>query len=60
MEWKIRSAYVRSKGHGLAGVAVVMFAGCGVNRLDAPPTNYTHPCITLQGQVFAGRNYMAY
>lgn len=38
-----------------AGVATL--AGCGVNG-SAPPTNYQTP-LTLQGQVFAGRNYMA-
>src|ERR1700742_1117131 len=57
MQGNIRSAYVRSVTACLAGVACAMLAGCGVNG-SAPPTNYTHP-VTLQGQVFAARNYMA-
>jgi len=57
MQWNIRSAYVRSVTSCLAGVVCAVFTGCGVNG-SAPPTNYTHP-VTLQGQVFAARNYMA-
>jgi hypothetical protein len=57
MQWNIRSAYVRSVTTCVAGLVCAMLAGCGVNG-SAPPTNYTH-AITLQGQVFAARNYMA-
>jgi len=57
MQGNIRSAYVRSVTACLAGVVCAMLAGCGVNG-SAPPTNYTH-AVTLQGQVFAARNYMA-
>lgn len=56
MQWKIRSAYVHSVATGLAAMACVMLAGCGVKQAT-PTTNYNAP-ITLQGQVFAGRNYM--
>lgn len=38
-------------------MALTLLAGCGVN-LSTPSTNYTNT-VTLQGQVFAGRNYMA-
>lgn len=37
--------------------AMGSLTGCGVNG-SAPPTNYK-TAATLQGQVFAGRNYMA-
>jgi hypothetical protein len=57
MQWKIRSAYVRQVGTVLAATVFAMLTGCGVN-LSTPSTNYTTP-ITLQGQVFAARNYMA-
>jgi len=40
-----------------ASLVVGMLAGCGVHNA-APPTNFDNP-NTLQGQVFAGRNYMA-
>ncbi|WP_213806297.1 hypothetical protein [Granulicella sp. dw_53] len=36
---------------------LAMLAGCGV-PLSTPATNYNTP-VTLQGQVFASRNYMA-
>jgi len=57
MQWNIRSAYVRHAGTVLAATAFAMLAGCGVN-LSTPSTNYNTP-VTLQGQVFAARNYMA-
>jgi hypothetical protein len=56
MQWNTRSTYVRLAGTGLATMAFAMLAGCGVNQAT-PPTNYTTP-VTLQGQVFAGRNYL--
>jgi len=42
---------------GLGVAAVVALTGCGVNG-STPTTDYAAP-VTLQGQVFAGRNYMA-
>lgn len=42
---------------GLIATALSMLAGCGVKG-STPSTNYSTPA-TLQGQVFAGRNYMA-
>ena len=57
MHWNNRSAYVRLVGTLLASTASALLAGCGV-AASTPSTNYTTP-VTLQGQVFAGRNYMA-
>lgn len=57
MQWKIRSTNVRQVGTVLAAMGVAVLTGCGVN-LSTPSTNYTTP-VTLQGQVFAARNYMA-
>ncbi len=57
MQWKMSSACVRSVATGLAAMAFTMLAGCGVYQ-STPTTNYNAP-VTLQGQVFAGRNYMA-
>jgi hypothetical protein len=56
MRWKNGSAYVRSRVTGLAAAAAVMLTGCGVNQ-STPSKNFNAP-IALQGQVFAGRNYM--
>ncbi|SNT42085.1 hypothetical protein SAMN05421770_11323 [Granulicella rosea] len=56
MQWKNRRAYVRSAIAGLTAMTAAMLAGCGVYQSTAS-TNYTAP-IVLQGQVFAGRNYM--
>jgi len=41
---------------GVALLAAALFSGCGVSK-STPGTDYTSP-VTLQGQVFAGRNYM--
>ena len=57
MQRKIRSAYIRPVVAGLATIPFAMLAGCGVTN-SAPSTDYTAP-VTLQGQVFAGRNYMS-
>src|SRR6187402_2971835 len=58
---KLKRCKKQQSGTGtvLAGVAlfaVALFSGCGVSN-STPGTNYTSP-VTLQGQVFAGRNYM--
>ncbi|WP_187143242.1 hypothetical protein [Terriglobus albidus] len=42
---------------GALPLALVAVTGCGVKQA-APTTSYSNPA-TLQGQVFAGRNYMA-
>lgn len=42
---------------GLIATTLSMLAGCGVKG-STPSTNYSTP-VMLQGQVFAGRNYMA-
>jgi hypothetical protein len=55
MQCNTRSAYVHLVATGLAAMAFTL-TGCGVN-LSTPPTNYNTP-VTLQGQVFAGRNYL--
>jgi hypothetical protein len=57
MQWNVGSAYVRLLTATLAGVSLALLAGCGV-AASTPPTNYNAP-VTLQGQVFAARNYMA-
>ena len=41
---------------GVALLAAALFSGCGVSK-STPSTDYNNP-VTLQGQVFAGRNYM--
>ena len=56
MEWS-NGTYVRLAAGVLATASLAVLAGCGV-AASTPPTNYTGP-VTLQGQVFAGRNYMA-
>ncbi len=53
----IHTASIRLIAAGLTFGALVTLAGCGVNG-SVPSTNYAAP-LTLQGQVFAGRNYMA-
>jgi hypothetical protein len=57
MEWKKELANVRMVVTMLAIAGTTILAGCGVSG-STPPTDYTAP-VVLQGQVFAGRNYMA-
>lgn len=56
MQWNNGSAYVRLGLALLATAGSVVLAGCSV-KASTPPTNYTNK-VVLQGQVFAGRNYM--
>lgn len=57
MNWKTGSGYIRSVTKCMATLAVVVLAGCGVNQ-STPSTNYTTTPL-LQGQAFAGHNYLA-
>jgi hypothetical protein len=57
MQWNNRSAYVRLVAGVVGTVSLAVLAGCGVAK-STPPTVYTAP-VVLEGQVFAGRNYMA-
>lgn len=57
MQCNIRSAYIHSGAVALISVTLSLLAGCAVS-LATPSTNYSTP-VTFQGQVFAGRNYMA-
>ncbi len=57
MQLKIQLAYVRLVTAVVVSVAFTLLLGCGVSK-STPSTNY-NTAITLQGQVFAGRNYMA-
>jgi len=57
MQRNNRSAYVRLATAVLASTSLAMLAGCGVAD-STPPTQDSVP-ITLQGQVYAGKNYMA-
>ncbi|MBS1801125.1 MAG: hypothetical protein JSS95_15030 [Acidobacteria bacterium] len=57
MQRNFRSAYVRPIAAGLASLTLAVLAGCAVSQ-SSPSTNYSSP-VKLQGQVFAGRNYMA-
>ena len=57
MQRNNRSAYVRLAAAMLVSTGLATLAGCGV-AASTPPTKDNVP-ITLQGQVFAGKNYMA-
>jgi hypothetical protein len=57
MQWKNRSTYVRSAVALMAAAGLTMLGGCGVNGATPPADPQGPP--TLQGQVFAARNYMA-
>ena len=57
MQQMMRSKWIRLAAPAAAAVSFTLLSGCGVN-LSTPPTVYTS-AATLQGQVFAGRNYMA-
>jgi hypothetical protein len=57
MQRNVRLAYIRPIAAGLASLTLAMLAGCGVSQ-SSPSTDYSSP-VKLQGQVFAGRNYMA-
>ena len=56
MQRKTRSTYVRLAVTAPAALAFALLVGCGVSA-STPSTNYNTP-IVLQGQVFAGKNYM--
>ena len=57
MQRNNRSTNVRLAAAMLASTSLAMLAGCGV-AASTPPTKDNVPII-LQGQVFAGKNYMA-
>lgn len=57
MQSKFRTAFVRPVALGVATLTLALLAGCSVSN-SRPNANYQLP-VTLQGQVFAGRNYMA-
>ena len=57
MQSKFHLAFVRPVALGVATLTLALLAGCAVSN-SRPSTNYDLP-VTLQGQVFAGRNYMA-
>jgi len=57
MPCKSYLASICSVTTGLGVAAVIALTGCGVSG-STPSTDYAAP-VTLQGQVFAGRNYMA-
>lgn len=52
-----RTGVLRLMTAATATATILVIGGCGVSQ-SAPPTTYANP-VTLQGQVFAGRNYMA-
>lgn len=57
MQWKMSSACAQWLVILLAGLGMGILTGCGVTGAT-PPKNFDNP-VTLQGQVLAGKNYMA-